>query len=288
MASSPRSAAGGGSKMLIMDVCGAFLRPLGGWFAITKMVQLMSDLGVDEAATRSALLRMRSRGLLDPERRRGVRGYRLSDEAVPLLLDAEQRIFGYRVPARLSDGWVLVAFSVPEDERSKRHLLRSRLAWLGFGNLSNGLWIAPRRMARDVEKSVRELGFERYVMIFEASYYGLAELDRLLQGAWDLTELAAMYAEYVTWARPLAAHWADVERPVGRQTFTDYTWNMYNWRKFPYLDPGLPAEVLPAEWAGAQAAELFHQLHGRLEQPATSYVRSVLYGPGVPAPAEPE
>ena len=32
---------------------------------------------------------------------------------------------------------------------------------------------------------------------------------------------------------------------------------MHAWRRFPFLDPKLPAELLPAEWAGARAAALF-------------------------------
>ncbi len=55
---------------------------------------------------------------------------------------------------------MLVSFSVPEHERDRRHVLRSRLSWLGFGNLSNGLWIALARVADELAESVRWLGFE--------------------------------------------------------------------------------------------------------------------------------
>ncbi len=94
MAVSPRSladgiAGSGQSRMLIMDVCGAYMRPLGGWFAIGKIVQLMQQLAVDEAATRSALLRMRRKGLLVPENRRGVRGLRLTPQALTALADTD-------------------------------------------------------------------------------------------------------------------------------------------------------------------------------------------------------
>jgi phenylacetic acid degradation operon negative regulatory protein len=36
---------------------------------------------------------------------------------------------------------------------------------------------------------------------------------------------------------------------------------VHAWRRFPWIDPGLPAQFLPAPWAGATAAALFARLH---------------------------
>jgi len=284
MAVSPRSRAGGlagagQSRMLIMDVCGAYMRPLGGWFAIGKLVQLMQQLDVDEAATRSALLRMRRKGLLAPESRRGVRGLQLTPQALTALADTDQRIFGTPVPARLGDGWVLVSISVPESERAKRHVLRSRLSWLGFGNLSNGLWLAPRRALDPLAATVTELGFERYVLLFEARYGGFADLTALVRDAWDLEELTALYREFTQWCEPVARRWARVPQPAGVAAFADYTLSIFHWRKFPYLDPGLPTELLPAGWPGYRAAELFSAVRARLEPAALEHVRGVCATP---------
>ncbi|MBW8485848.1 hypothetical protein K1Y72_25950 [Actinomadura sp. PM05-2] len=262
-----------------MDVCGAYMRPLGGWFAIAKIVQLMSELDVDEAATRSALLRMRRKGLLEPERRRGARGLRLTDHALDALADTERRIYGPRRPTYLGDGWVLVSFSVPENERAKRHVLRSQLSWLGFGNLSNGLWMAPRRMTDELRTTVARLGFERYVLVFEAQYAGFQELAALVGDAWDLAELAGLYAEFVDWCAPIAEHWERDPGGDAARAFVDYTLALYHWRKFPYLDPGLPRDLLPPDWAGHRAAELFFGLRERLEPLALDHVRRTCAAP---------
>ena len=277
MADTPHSGepTAGRPRMLIMDLCGAYMRPLGGWFAIAKIVQLMNSLEVDETATRSALLRMRRRGLLEPEQRRGVRGLRLTEQALTALAETEGQIFGARAPARLADGWVLVSFSIPEEQRANRHVLRSRLSWLGFGNLNNGLWMAPRRMLGELEKAVRELGFEQYVLLFEAHYTGFAELSSLVEQAWDLVELSKLYRQFVAWCEPVLTRCEQVRGPSGEQAFIDYTLAVYHWRKFPYLDPGLPAELLPGDWAGHRAAQLFFQLRSRLEPGALEHVRTV-------------
>jgi phenylacetic acid degradation operon negative regulatory protein len=36
---------------------------------------------------------------------------------------------------------------------------------------------------------------------------------------------------------------------------------VHEWRRFPFLDPQLPAELLPPQWIGARAASVFHERH---------------------------
>jgi phenylacetic acid degradation operon negative regulatory protein len=258
---------------LVMDVAGAYLRPLGGWMPVAAMVALMGELGVDEQAVRSAVHRIAKRGLLVPERRGAVRGYRLADSAEPLLDEADRRIFSTAARARTDDGWVLVSFSVPEHERDRRHVLRSRLSWLGFGNLSNGLWIAPARVADELAESMRRLGFEKYVTVFVGAHAGYEPTDELVQRCWDLDGLREMYGGFLAYWEPVRERWATRRRPDPREAFVDYTLLLNQWRKFPYLDPGLPLALLPPDWEGQRAADVFFALRAKLEQPAVQHAR---------------
>ena len=36
---------------------------------------------------------------------------------------------------------------------------------------------------------------------------------------------------------------------------------VHEWRRFPFLDPRLPAQLLPDNWSGVKAADLFHTRH---------------------------
>ena len=51
-----------------------------------------------------------------------------------------------------------------------------------------------------------------------------------------------------------------------------------DWRQLPYLDPGLPADLLPEGWIGIRAAEEFFALRSMLEEPARAYVTRVMAG----------
>jgi phenylacetic acid degradation operon negative regulatory protein len=66
----------------------------------------------------------------------------------------------------------------------------------------------------------------------------------------------------------------------------DYTSVLDRWRRFPYLDPGLPVELLPSGWEGRAAADLFFELRELLEAPALRHVeRLAAAGPGPDHPA---
>ena len=60
--------------------------------------------------------------------------------------------------------------------------------------------------------------------------------------------------------------------------FADYVSALTQWRRLPYLDPGLPAELLPTNWHGRQAADLFFALQGLLAEPAARHVHVVTAG----------
>ena len=50
---------------------------------------------------------------------------------------------------------------------------------------------------------------------------------------------------------------------------------VHAWRKFPFLDPDLPAELLPTAWPRRQAYELFAGRHERWRGAASSYFESL-------------
>src|SRR4051812_49904395 len=130
-------------RSLLMTFFGAFLRRLGGWIAVADLVALMGDLGLDEQAVRSAVSRLKRRGVIAPERRAGAAGYRLTPRGEAILEAGDARIFGRDGGG--GEEWLLVVFSIPEARRALRHKLRARLQWLGLGAVAARVWIAPAR-----------------------------------------------------------------------------------------------------------------------------------------------
>ena len=51
---------------------------------------------------------------------------------------------------------------------------------------------------------------------------------------------------------------------------------VHEWRKFLFADPGLPPEMLPADWPGQAAADLFAREADRLAAGAERFVTRCL------------
>jgi phenylacetic acid degradation operon negative regulatory protein len=263
-------------RHLIVTVYGLYARHDGGWLSVATLIRLLADVGVDEPATRSAISRLKRRGILQSQRYGGSAGYQLSAATLAIVREGDARIFRRR-RATPADGWVLAVFSVPEAERHRRHLLRSELTRLGFGMVAPGVWIVPAHPDDTTAETLRRLGLDGYADLFRADYLAFGDPAAKIRRWWDLDELGRQYESFVAAYEP-ALRACESCAPGPQEAFAGYVRVLTDWRRLPYLDPGLPAELLPAGWAGIRAADLFFALRGRLEEPARGYVTSVISG----------
>ncbi|MBV9206080.1 MAG: PaaX family transcriptional regulator [Actinobacteria bacterium] len=264
-------------RHLIITVYGLYARPDGGWLSVAALIRLLGDLGVDEPAVRSAISRLKRRGILQSRRHGGAAGYQLSAGALAILREGDARIFRRR-RAAVADGWVLAVFSVPESERHRRHVLRSELTRLGFGMVAPGVWIVPAHPDDTTAETLRRLQLDSYADLFRAEHLAFGDPAGKIRRWWDLDELERQYASFLRAHEPVLARWEREEPASGPEAFADYVRVLTDWRRLPYLDPGLPAELLPGDWAGIRAAEAFFAVRSRLEEAARAYVRRTISG----------
>ena len=257
-------------RSLIVSFFGAYAREIGGWIAVADLVALLGGLGVEAPAVRSAVSRQKQRGFLEARQVDGAAGYSLSPTAQEILADGDRRIY-QRHTSALDDGWVLAVFSVPESERHRRHVLRSRLTRLGFGSTAPGVWIAPVGLYEEALHTLDRLGLSEYVDLFRAEYLAYADRRSAAARWWDLESVRAGYAEFAKSFDGVEASAVD-----DAAAFATYLRAVDAWRPMPYRDPGLPAELLPDDWCGARAAEVFFGLHNTLREPGLRHVRSVV------------
>jgi phenylacetic acid degradation operon negative regulatory protein len=264
-------------RALIVTIYGLYAREAGGWLSVASLIRLMAELGSDEPAVRSSISRLKLRGVLESRREHGTAGYALSRRGQAILADGDRRIFE-RPRASLADGWLLAVFSVPERERSRRHALRSRLAWLGFGTVSAGVWIAPGHLAGETADVLERYQLAGYVDLFRADYLAFGDVAGQVARWWDLGRLQGLYQAFLDDARPVIARWdgADSAGGKGGEAFADYVRALTAWRRLPFLDPGLPEELLPTGWNGLRAAAAFAALRERLAGPARTHALAVI------------
>lgn len=264
-------------RSLIVTLYGAYARERPGSVPVAELIRLLAVLGVDAPSVRSSVSRLKRRGLLVPQRTEdGAAGYALSADARQVLEDGDRRIYDRR-PPQLSEGWVLAVFSVPEAERHKRHLLRSRLTRLGFGSASPGVWIAPARLYEETRHTLRRLQLDPYVELFRGEHLGFAPTAEAVARWWDLGAIAKQHEEFLDRHEPVLRAWEktrDVTAEAAYEdAYRDYLTALDSWRRLPYVDPGLPTELLPQGWPGERSAAVFARLHALLRDPGAAFVR---------------
>ncbi|WP_460796638.1 PaaX family transcriptional regulator [Microbacterium sp. GXF0217] len=255
----------GSTASLLRTVVGLYLRTLGGWISTADLVRLAGDLGIPAPRARTGIARLKQRGLLTAERRDAA-GYRLDPAALPMLERGDRRIFDIRT---MTDGeqWCLVSYSIPESRRELRHRLRRGLQWLGAGAVSPALWILPGHLEDEAEELLRALDVRDAAVLFRADAPRVA--GSLADAAHDWWDLAALRAEH---ERFQAAVSELPDAATDRDAFVAYVRLIDAWRTLPYLDPGLPAELLPADWPGRTSFAVFADLSSELSARAWTHV----------------
>ncbi len=271
----------GSTTSLLRTVVGLYLRDLGGWAAVADLVELLGALDVAPVGARSAISRVKAKGLLLPEAVGGRAGYRLAPDAARMLERGDRRIFTYRQQAD-DDPWCLVSYSLPEERRDARHQLRRHLAWIGAGTVADGLWIAPGHLADEVEEILVGLGVRDAATVFAAGPPHVAgSFADAAARWWDLDRIAALHDAFL--ARHGGAVPSVEEAGSPRDAFARWVRAVDDWRPVPYADPGLPPGALPAGWPGTRSVVLFADLRATLAGPAAQHVRSATSGsPGPP------
>jgi phenylacetic acid degradation operon negative regulatory protein len=241
-----------------MTLLGEFVLPRDRPVWTSVLTEALAMFGVEEKSARQALARTAAEGWLVSERVGRRARWALSATGRRLLTEGARRIYDFGSGQRGWDGrWLVLLVSVPEVRRDLRHRLRTRLSWAGFGSPEAGVWISPH-LGREAEALdvLKELELAPGAMSFVASYGTVGSEDTMVARAWDLSDLAHRYAGFV-------AEFAGLD-PVGAgAVLRAQTRLVHQWRRFPFLDPQLPRELLPPNWSGASAAELFHSRHGQ-------------------------
>lgn len=256
------------ARSALFDLYGDHLRARGGRAPVAALVRLLAPLGIAGPAVRTAVSRMVRQGWLAPERLTEGPGYALTPRAVRRLDDAAARIYRTRLEAW--DGtWHLLVTSLP-GERSRRDRVRAGLTFLGYAQLDDATWIGPR-WSQEVDTLLETelVRADRFLAHHDGDSLGL------VRRAWDLDGLSRAYVRWLADAQQVVAraggHGGD-EQASDEQAFAARSRLVHEWRKFLFLDPALPRELLPAAWPGEHAADFFDAESGRLQEAAGRYV----------------
>ena len=251
--------------------------PSGGSIWTSAVIGALGALGFEERNARQAIARLAESDVVEPERIGRRTLWHLTQSGRDLLGSGAARIYAFgSAPAAWDGRWLVVVASVPEEQRAKRHQLRTRLAFLGFGFLGPSLAISPHLdREREVTGELERLGLLPGALVLRAEPGDAVASPDLVRRAWDLDELATRYHEFLDEFGPRSPR-----SPAGR--FVALVELVHVWRRFPFVDPEFPRELLPSRWAGGRAKTLFDAKHAAWSRDATAWYSALAAADSTP------
>jgi phenylacetic acid degradation operon negative regulatory protein len=259
-----RSVGAPAARSLLLTILGEFVLPRGEAVWQETLVDALVSVGYTQQAARQALARSVRDGWLSTERFGRRSRVSLSSRTAELLATGASRIYSFGEPRNWDGRWLVLILRVPEERREVRHQLRTRLAWAGLGSMGGGVWLTPH-VAREAELRAAVLeATAAEATSFVASLGMFGSPPEVAAAAWDLDGVREHYEAFIE-------DFSGITPASPEAFFRMQTLLVHAWRKFPFLDPDLPAELLPTHWPRGRAYDLFAGRHARWSQPAQGY-----------------
>jgi len=259
---------------MLFTLFGDYVRHYGGTIWVGSLIELLAELGFSAPAVRAAVSRMARQGWLAPTRSGRASYYALTPRGQDRVEEAAQRIFKLH-PEQWDGQWRLLIVLAAAQDRRHRAALRRELAWMGYAPLSRGTYVTPNDLRERTARLAGRYHLAGQFEMFTARHEGPAPDPALATRYWDLSAIDAAYAAFVeTWKPRLEdrrrADAAGKGLPDAT-AFSEKTRLVHAFRKFLFIDPGLPQELLPPRWSGVEARAVFSAYYHLLAEGALRF-----------------
>ncbi|MED1472464.1 phenylacetic acid degradation operon negative regulatory protein PaaX [Bacillus salipaludis] len=268
---------GENTRSMIFTIYGDYIHHYGNKIWIGSLIGLLKEFGHNEQAVRVAVSRMLKQGWIQSEKIENRSYYFLTKQGIDRIEEAGNRIFKLH-PSEWDGKWRVLMYTIPEEKRQIRDELRQELLWSGFGSFSNACWISPNNLEKEVKLLIEKYDINEYVDFFVSEYIGPRDNKTLVEKSWPLEDVVEKYEEFIiTYSKQFFANQEIINRGemTDAQCFVERTKLVHEYRKFLFIDPGLPKELLPENWNGNLAATLFNQYYQLLAEPASRFFESI-------------
>lgn len=133
--------------------------------------------------------------------------------------------------------WRLVVFDIPEQQRTKRILLRRKLIKLNFAQLQKSIYISPHNIIDDLIEFLDAKQLTKGVLVFETKHQYLPEPKIMAKTLWPIKDLFENYQQIL-----------DQLNQNKKFTYQELTQLTNQYLFLVHQDPFLPFELLPKNW----------------------------------------
>jgi phenylacetic acid degradation operon negative regulatory protein len=183
--------------------------------------------------------------------------------------EATQRIYS-KGPVDWDGHWTLLI--LPPNGSKRRESLRDGLRWLGFGQVSAGVFAHPVSDLGQARKWLQSLDVGKDGLLLKASSEDAGIDQAVVAVGWDLGDLARRYKRFADSYSGVEAALNSRDRLTSESAFVIRTLLIHEYRKIHLQDPLLPPALLPADWVGSSAYEAAAQLYAKVFTAAEEFL----------------
>lgn len=265
------------TRSMIFTLYGDYISHYGNEIWIGSLIRLFEEFGHNGQSVRAAISRMSKQGWIESRKEGNKSYYFLTERGEARIEEAANRIFKLQ-PLKWDGRWRMLMYNIPEVKRSVRDELRKELVWSGFGSMANSCWISPNNLEKELNAIIDKYHIQPYVHLFLADYNGPDEDKKLVETCWDIAEINSKYEQFIVTHRAnleIAKDRIADQKMTEAECFVERAKLVHEYRKFLFIDPGLPEELLPEKWLGTKASNLFSEYYKLLAEPASRFFESV-------------
>lgn len=267
---------------LIVSLFGDLVVPRGGRIWLGSLIRLLETLGLSERLIRTTVFRLVREQWLYSEALGRRSDYLLTPTGQRRYAEAARRIYAARAPD-WDRRWRLVLAVGPLLPK-ERDALRRALFWRGFGALGAESFVHPGADLAAAFDALVADGLGHLLpglvplLAADVSLAGSASHADLVSRAWDLSELARSYTDFIAVYTPVLLQLRADQRALvdDEQAFLLRLLLIHDYRRLLLRDPQLPAVLLPAAWPGEGARVLCKEIYRRLLAPSERHLDQIL------------
>ncbi len=252
---------------LIISVFGDAIYPRGGSAWLGSLIRLLEPLGVNERLIRTAIFRLVKEDWLLAKIQGRRTDYGLSQTGCARI-EAASRVI-YEGSYRDWDQRWRMLVSTGQATAKSREQLRHFLFWHGFGQLNSHTFIHPSADLNNVLDRMEDEGLSAWrsqllgLVAQSVNHVDAIEQTQVVAQSWDLAQLSKRYKQFIHVYKPI---WLGLQKSAQtslseQNAFLLRVLLVHDFRRLLLRDPSLPVALLPANWPGVDARQVFNGLY---------------------------
>lgn len=258
---------------LIVSVFGDAIHPRGGVVWLGCLIRLLEPLALNERLIRTAIFRLVKEDWLTTQTLGRRTDYGLSITGRQRIEDASKLIYG-GAKFKWDEQWRMMLAN-PGASSASRAAMRQALIWRGFGEWSANTYLHPSADLNQVLEGLQSEGLAetgQWVTLMSKLIQTTATVSnqQVVEKAWDLKRLGLGYLGFIQ--QYLGIKKCLAKKVALEDAFLLRILLVHDFRRLLLRDPMLPDALLPANWPGLKARQLFNSLYLVLQVPSEKHL----------------